>query len=201
MMNNTASRAGTPTPASLSNTISLVERARSGDASARDLLFERAMPPLCRWARGRLPRWARDLNDTQDLVQDTVLHTLGRLDVFEVRRPGALNAYLRRSITNRIRDEIRRVASRPFLIDACDRLATTTPSPLRQAMETEGMVKYKKALLRLRPADRQAIILRLERHLSYEQGALALKKPSAAAARMAVSRALASLIKVMNHAG
>jgi hypothetical protein len=77
------------------STFTLVERAQAGDQEALDRLFARHLPPLRRWARGRLPKWARDLADTDDLVQDTLLQTFRRLSVFEVRGPGALlSAYL-----------------------------------------------------------------------------------------------------------
>ena len=68
----------------------------------------RYLPRLKRWATGRLPRWARDATDTHDIVQDTLLRTLGRLDSFEDRGDGALQADLRQGIMNRIRDELRR---------------------------------------------------------------------------------------------
>ena len=65
------------------STVELLARARAGDAAALDEVFARAIPLLTRWARGRLPRWARDLIDTDDLVQDTVISTLKHIDVFE----------------------------------------------------------------------------------------------------------------------
>ena len=57
------------------STFHLLDRARAGDQEALERLFERHVKPLQRWARGRLPRWARDLADTDDLVQDTLLRT------------------------------------------------------------------------------------------------------------------------------
>jgi len=93
--------------------MNLLAKARKGDGQAVELLFERCLPALRRWARGRLPSYARDLADTQDLVQETVLHTLNKLESFEPRHQGALQAYLRQAVANRIRDEIRRVTRRP----------------------------------------------------------------------------------------
>ena len=95
------------TPAESS--LDLLERARAGDASALDALMARHLPRLRRWASGRLPRWARDVADTQDLVQDTLLQTFKRIDRFEPRGEGALQAYLRQGVLNRIRDEYRRI--------------------------------------------------------------------------------------------
>src|SRR5262245_63721438 len=91
--------------ASGESTFSLIERAHAGDQGAIDRLLGRHLMPLKRWARGRLPKWARDGTDTDDLVQDTLLQTFKRLGDFVVRGPGALQAYLRQAILNRVRDE------------------------------------------------------------------------------------------------
>ena len=39
----------------LAGTLELLEQFRRGDARARDLLVERSLPQLRKWARGRLP--------------------------------------------------------------------------------------------------------------------------------------------------
>jgi DNA-directed RNA polymerase specialized sigma24 family protein len=85
------------------STFSLIERARAGDEQALERLFARHLAPLQRWARGRLPKWARGLADTDDLVQDTLLKTFKRIERFEPRRVGALQAYLRNAVLNRLR--------------------------------------------------------------------------------------------------
>src|SRR6187399_3078796 len=99
------------TPADSS--VRLLARARAGDPTALDELMGRHLPRLRRWASGRLPRWARDVADTQDLVQETLLQTFKRIDRFETRGDGALQAYLRQGVLNRIRDEFRRARRRP----------------------------------------------------------------------------------------
>lgn len=95
------------------STLHLIDRARAGDREAVERLFARHLRPLQRWASGRLPQWARDLTDTDDLVQDTLLRTFRRIDAFEVRGTGALQAYLRQAVVNRVRDELRRKGRRP----------------------------------------------------------------------------------------
>ena len=116
-------------------TLALLTRAQQGDAPAIDALFQRVVPTLRRWARGRLPAYARDLADTQDLVQETVLHTLKRLHAFEPRHQGALQAYLRQAIANRIRDEIRRVRRRPVTVEINQEHVDGGPSPLEQPLD------------------------------------------------------------------
>src|SRR6187397_619210 len=85
----------------LESTFHLIERARAGDREALERLFARHLKPLQRWARGRLPKWARDLADTDDLVQDTLAQTFKKIGDFEPRHVGALQAYLRQAVLNR----------------------------------------------------------------------------------------------------
>src|SRR4029077_575300 len=58
------------------STFDLVERAKTGDSNALNDLFARYLPSLRRWASGRLPRWTRDVMDTDDLVQETVVRAV-----------------------------------------------------------------------------------------------------------------------------
>jgi len=62
-------------------------------------------------------RWARDVSDTQDLVQETLLQTFKRVETFESRGDGAFQAYLRQALLNRIRNELRRFRRRPEATD------------------------------------------------------------------------------------
>jgi RNA polymerase sigma-70 factor, ECF subfamily len=190
-----------PRPEAMESTLDLLARAKGGQSDAVERLFQRVMPALRRWARGRLPPYARDLSDTQDLVQETVLHTLHRLDTFEARHQGALQAYLRQAVVNRIRDEIRRVGVRPAPLELSERHPDLAPSPLEQAIGREGIERYEAALARLRPTEREAIVARMELQQSYEEVAIALGKPNANAARVAVKRALVRLVEEMDREG
>jgi RNA polymerase sigma factor (sigma-70 family) len=183
----------------LESTVELLARAKQGEERAVEQLFERCLPALRRWARGRLPHYARDLADTQDVVQEAVLNSLHRLDSFESRHQGALQAYLRQAVVNRIRDEIRRVGRRPVATELDEQHADLAPSPLEHAIGREGIARYEAALQRLRPADREAIVARMELQQSYEEVAVALGKPNANAARVAVTRALAKLVEEMER--
>lgn len=180
-------------------TLTLLERAREGDRLALDELCARWLPPLRRWAAGRLPRWARDATDTHDLVQDALMRTLSRIDHLEHRAEGAIEAYLRQVVLNRIRDEVRRVGRRfPHQPLPEDRAAVEA-SPLEEAIGTQALQRYEAALARLSAADREAIVARVELDYSYEEMAAALGRPSAEAARMAVRRALLRLAREMQR--
>jgi RNA polymerase sigma factor (sigma-70 family) len=174
------------------STIRVLERARRGDRSAARVLIERAVPPLRRWTRGRLPVYARAGDDTDDIVQDAVLRTLKRLGPFEHRTVAALQAYLREAVVNRIRDLIRRSRRRGSPVEVVDQLRDDQPSPLERAIMQERSEAFLAALARLRPADRQAIVWRVELGYSTDDIARRLGKSNAAAA-MTVSRALARL--------
>ena len=181
-----------------SSSMALLHRAQAGDRDAIEQLVARYLPRLRRWAHGRLPRYARDLADTSDLVQETVVRTFHQIERFEVRGEGALQAYLRQALMNRIRDEVRRATRRPLHreVDAAQR--DEAASPLELAVGRELLDRYEQALGELRPEDREAIIGRVELHLSYAELADTLGKPSANAARMAVERALVRLACAMS---
>src|SRR4051812_35409712 len=147
----------------VATTADLLERARLGDAEARNELFARYLPSLRRWARGRLPRWTRDLRDTEDVVQETLLQTLRHIDVFQPRHEGALQAYLRQALMNRVRDEVRRVGRRGLTEEIqAEAHADEGASPLEHAIGHEALARYEAALARLRPEDREVIIARVE---------------------------------------
>jgi RNA polymerase sigma factor (sigma-70 family) len=182
------------------STFHLIARARAGDQQALERLFERHLKPLQRWARGRLPKWARDIADTDDLVQDTLTQTFRRIEDFEPRRVGALQAYLRQAVLNRIRNELRRKARQPHATDVDDIEVDSAESPLEQAIGREAVERYERALQRLTAEDREAVIARVEMGYSYDELAEALGKPTPDAARKAARRALARLAQEMERA-
>jgi len=180
------------------STFALLARARQGDDRALERLMARHLAPLRRWARGRLPAWARDAADTDDLVQDALLQTFKNLGDFEVRGPGALQAYLRQAILNGVRDELRKRGRRPEATDLDGFEEDRRASPLEEAIGRESIDRYERALATLRSDEREAIIGRVEMGYSYEELAEALGKPSADAARKAAQRALVRLIQQMD---
>ena len=182
------------------STLTLLDRARAGDTEALETLIARFLPRLRRWATGRLPGSARDLADTHDLVQETVIQAFKKIETFEVRGDGALQAYLRQVLLNRIRKEIRRAGRRPEGSALDSQMGDAGPSPLEAAIGSEALERYEAALGRLRPQDREAIVGHVELGLTKEELAGALGKPSANAARMAVERALFRLAREMNAA-
>lgn len=185
-------------PRAAEHTGVLLGRIRAGDARAREALFARYLPILRRWAHQRLPRRARDLSDTDDLVQVTLVRAFRRIETFEHRGEGAFLAYLRHILVNVIRDELRRADVRPVREGLDDSLPSRTPSPVEEVMGRERLERFERALETLSPEHREAVILRIEFGFSHQQVAEAIGKPTANAARMTVSRALLELARTMN---
>ena len=181
------------------STLDLLQRARSGDPHAADVLFARYQPILRRWATGRVPRWARDVADTNDFVQETLLQAFRKIETFEYRGVGAFQAYLRQVLVNRIRLEFRKKSRRPDGTTLDDVHEDSGTSPLEAAIGAEVLDRYDRALGRLRPEEREAIIARVEMGMSYAELAEALGKPTADAARKAAERALLRLAEEMDH--
>ena len=72
-------------------------------------------------------------------------------------------------------------------------------SPLEAAIGGEALRRYEEALDRLSSENRELVLIRIEMGLSYEEVARATNKPTADAARMAVTRALVRLATEMDN--
>ena len=179
-------------------TVELIIRARTGDSAAIDAILQRCLPPLRRWAHGRLPAAARGHLDTADLVQDAAMNAIARLDSFEPRHVGAMQAYLRQSVINRIRDEMRRYTRRPVSVEVPEDLASDAPSPEEQAIHEQTYARYRAAMERLKPRERELVIARVEAQWTAPEIAEQFGFNTVDAARMAVNRAMQRLNAALN---
>jgi RNA polymerase sigma factor (sigma-70 family) len=127
-------------------------------------------------------------------VQDAVLQSLKRVGVFEHRTVGALQAYLRESVMNHIRDVVRRVRRRGVPEELGDNLPDPELPADELAILRERSDRFLEALQRLRPAERQLIVWRIELGYSHTEIGERLGK-SKEAAGVSVRRALARLTK------
>jgi RNA polymerase sigma factor (sigma-70 family) len=179
--------------------VRLLRRYKDGDEHALGELLERQIQPMRHWARGRLPQWARDTMNTDDIVQDVLVRTVGHMNSFEPQHDGALQSYLRQAVLHRIRDEIRRKHREPDREAMDDNARAASPSPEDEAAAVELFEAYEAALQRLREDDREAIVLRVDFEVPYREIARIMGKPSEEAAQMAVSRALVRLAREMGR--
>jgi RNA polymerase sigma factor (sigma-70 family) len=180
-------------------TTQLLRRAKEGDQVALESLLARYLPRLRAWASGRLPMRARNLLDTADLVQETLLATIERLDHVEVRGPGGFQAYVRSAVLNRIRDQVRWADRRHGSAEITEAFPDAGPSPLEVAIGRDLVDRYERGLARLSEEEQQLLHLRIELDYDYEEIATMTDRPSRDAVRMAVTRALRRLADAMGH--
>ena len=181
-------------------TLHLLDEVRAGNEAAVSLLYKRHLARLQRWARGRLPRGAREMMDTDDLVQQVLMKTLRHVDSFEPTQTGGFQSYLRAGVTNLIRDELRRRQRQPQGHQTASSVEAFGPSPLEELVGREKLDRYERGLSQLSESDREIVVARLELGLSYNEIAKELGKPSADAARMAVTRAVTRLAEEVRSA-
>ncbi len=186
-----------PKSPELSNTTQLLRDVRNGDKTARDQLIQRYLPLLRRWAHGRLPNSARDLSDTDDLVQITFLRALNKLDTFESQRPGAFLAYLRMILLNALRDEVRRRNRRPEQLPIAEEQLASQSSVVEELAGAEALAAYEAALSKLDEEKRMAVLMRVEFGMGYQEIADELERPTANGTRMMIVRALGELADAM----
>lgn len=183
----------------MDSTAVLVGQARAGDARAREKLAGRYRTALRLWAHGRLPDRARDLVDTDDLVQSAIFRAMNHLDRFEPRGEGSFLAYVRQILLNQIRDEVRRAHRRPDHAELSEMVADKELSPLERVIQQDRLESYERALEALLPNQREAVIMRLELGFRYREIAEALGLPSGNAARTTIARALVRMARAVRR--
>lgn len=186
-------------PPSPEETVQLLQRIRAGEPEALEALLARLLPRLRRWAHGRLPRAARGMLDTGDVVQTVAARAIRHFATLDVPHSAALAYYLRQAIANEIASHWRRADRAVFQTTAGPSLAAADTSPLDRLIGVERLHRYESALARLEPIDREAIVGRFELAYDYDDLARYLGKPSAGAARVAVHRAVKRLTEQARH--
>jgi len=187
-----------PGPLPAESSFDLLLSAKQGNQDAMERLWRRYLPRLKRWAHGRLPGSSRGLLDTEDLAQEVLSKAFERVERFEPRHEGAFQGYVRQILLNRVRDEVRKGHRRPEAAPLeDDQHQALDPSPLEMAIGQQALERYEAALERLKTMERDLIVARLELGFTAAEIATEFGKPTAAAAQMAVSRALVRLAEEM----
>jgi RNA polymerase sigma-70 factor (ECF subfamily) len=141
--------------------------------------------------------------DAEDLTQDTLIAGHAAFDSW--RGEGSMRAFLlaiaRRKCAKHIEKKVRRTARLKLVHDA-DRMGAARHDSSRdvekQALRRERADKARDALGRLRPSEREALLLRYGADLSYHEVGQACGIDDAAA-RKRVSRAIAGLRDVLSE--
>lgn len=185
---------------SLESTAILLGQVREGDAAAEERLFRRFFPLLQKLARRLLPCSGRDIDDTEDLVMQTLQRAIRRVreGKFEARGEGAFLAYLRTILRNAALDEGKKKRRKPLHDELSADIPDPTPSPLVRAIGRQHLERFEAALERLPERQKQAVILRIEFDYSYERIAAAAGFPTAGAARMQVARGLFRIAELLD---
>jgi len=171
-------------------TAELLREIRQGDHDAEQRLYQRCLPTLRRWAHGRMPHAVRDISDTDDLVQVTLLRALRHLGEFESSGSGSFLAYLRHILLNEVRAELRKHRRRDDSVDV-DTCASgdTDDSVVENLVGHERMRAYERALGALDRRQQELVVMRLEFGMGYAEISLETGT-SPDAVRMSLTRAL-----------
>jgi RNA polymerase sigma factor (sigma-70 family) len=108
-----------------------------------------------------------------------------------------MQGYLRQSVINRIRDEVRKIGRHAPPTELPDDHPSDRTSPLEAAIQSEAYERYRQALSRLEPKDRELIVARVEVQWSVAEIAQRFGMRTVDATRMAVSRAVRRLTDQM----
>ncbi|MHC4538537.1 MAG: sigma-70 family RNA polymerase sigma factor [Planctomycetota bacterium] len=192
-------------------TRNLVVLAKEGDPSALNQLCS-VYAERIRWmVRFRMGKELRSQLESMDLVQDTLLYVLSRLDNFIYTNEGEFVRWLSRIAENELRGNLRRLHAdkrdirREIPLDNDGRttedayvgwnepIQATTPSMVLS--RKEDLAKLERAVDELKPEYREAIILAKVDGLSYQEIGQRLGK-SSDAVRMLATRAMAELTTI-----
>ncbi len=196
----------------LQETISLLHKAKAGDARAVADLYARFGDRLQVVVRMRLGSRLRTKVESCDIVQETLLAALPQLEKGDFPTSGALFHWLTRLAENRIRDladhfgaqkrdagrerplEIRNPSGDSMFGPIADIATTGTPS--MYASHKEEIEALERAIDSLPDEQREALILVRYEGMSLAEAGAEMNR-TADAMRMMVSRALVKLGSIM----
>ena len=157
------------------------------------------LEPLLVWTRRRMPARARRRMDSGDVVQEAVLGALQHDAELSGKHPRVVEAYVKRSIQNRIRDELRRVDKWEIPLEATLEATDSAETPLDSAISSENSERFWSAVERLKPDERLLLRGRVGAGESYLSLATRLGRSSADAARVATRRALLRVARLLKR--
>jgi RNA polymerase sigma-70 factor (ECF subfamily) len=194
-------------------TNALLERHGRGDPAALDELLARHRDALREFVEVHLDPRLRARVDPSDVVQDTQMELVRRMNDFLLKRPMPFRLWVRKKAYERLlnlrRDHLTR-KRRSVLREAAlpDRsslllalpLLSGSPSPSEQLDGRERAERLARAVDRLPEADREILLLRHAEDLPFEEVACLLDV-TPAAARQRFGRALIRLQKLLADEG
>jgi RNA polymerase sigma-70 factor (ECF subfamily) len=185
----------------------LLDRARKGDAAARDRLFAMCRNYLGIVARAHVETWLQAKVDASDVVQQTLLEAHRDFARFHGATEGEWLAWLRQIVSHNAADYIRqyyktakRQAGREVRLGNPDRssvlglsgIAGDDETPSQQLVRKEREIQIADALAHLSEDHREVIILRNLQRLPFDEVAERMNR-SRPAAQMLWMRAIHKL--------
>lgn len=195
---------------SLTESIELLQRGQNGEDEALNRLIARYYPRVRLIVRARLGRLLRTRVDSVDILQETFLLAVQKIDGFEPRSNADIIRRLARFAENQIRKAVQemRAAKRDPARERRFEQASSvegwepageTPRPEELAASNEEDERVARSLELLPEDYREVILLRNHAGSAWEEVAEEMGKPSPAAARMLYSRAMAELASVFRR--
>ena len=182
----------------------LLQQAKSGSPEALNQLYERCAGRLLAFIRLRLGKDLRARLESRDILQATLLKSLGHLDDLKADETRSLMAWLARIAEHEIRDcadfhhRQRRDAARDVAMDDDAPLPALMRSALSGLILDEQAQQLEAALESLSPAHREVILLRKFEELPFAEIARRLGKTEDAC-RMLLARAMTALTLTMSE--
>lgn len=181
------------------STQTLLQAARSGSQDALEVLCDRYIDRLEKWAHRRLPLHARDLKETKDIIQEAIVNSLRQLPAIESAE--GFFQYMKTSVKNLVLNAIRDSSRRKTDTGLDEALVDSGPSPIEVAIGKEKLARYERALEKLHADQRELVIARIEMEMSWAEIAIDYGFNSADAARVATSRIIKKLAVLIGEEG
>jgi RNA polymerase sigma-70 factor (ECF subfamily) len=195
----------------IKTTLTLVQRAKTGENQALNLLLDRYMNRVLRIVRMRLGKHLRQKMESMDVVQEVMIRAIKDFDHFELQNEGAFLRWLSALIQNQISDladfhsaekrNQNKEASSGKKSDSDRSILSQLPAdsiyrPSVQFQLKQDVLELETALDQLSADQREIIIMRQYEELSFKDIGQTLTL-SEDAARMQYTRALGKLTDLM----
>jgi RNA polymerase sigma-70 factor (ECF subfamily) len=159
----------------------LLQRAREGDGTAFQELFERHMSLIRAKIRHRLPPAVRRKVSASDVVQEARIVAMRRLSEFEDRGPGSFGAWIHRIVELKLHEAVRhfrgpakRHVGREVgegSVTRARQIAAPDPTPSQVLMHAEEQEAARRALAALPEDYRTILVLTREKGLTLREAA------------------------------
>lgn len=200
-------------PEDLSQSVELVGAAKKGDEAALNELFKRYESRIHRIARIRMGARVRSFMDSVDLVQNTYIVAMRRIQDLELRSHASIIQWLSRILENQIHDAADYAnagkRNRDLEVPIAEANATDStpgvrpearePQPLQRLAQNEIRAIFDSCVQELDEAQREVVLLRDYSGGSWDYIARELGRPNAHAAQELHRRARIKLAQLVSR--